>query len=139
MLQYKNHRFCWGEVSIEIPNGFYWNRDAGHELQTGVFLISPEKDYTLDILIYDDAASAYTELADTVKDFEPLELISEITVNKFHGYQATYYTRTEQCYEVQLDIPGGTLSVVIRTGNQNISDIKKQVDLTAIVHNAQEK
>ena len=139
MLQYRNHRFCWGQVSIEIPDGFYWNTDVDRALQIGVFLISPEKDYTLDILIYDDAASAYTELVDTVKDFEPLSLISEITINGFQGYQATYRTRTEQCYEAQLNIPGGTLSIVIKSNCRKISDIIKQVDLTAIVHDPREK
>lgn len=134
MLQYKNHRFCWGDVAIEIPEGFYLNADTGYELQTGIFLISPDKAYSLDILVYEDATSAYEELTDIVKDFALLEPVTERTVNAFHGFQAVYRTRTEQHYAVSLNVPGGILSLDVKTGDQNIGQIKDRLDLRKIVH-----
>ena len=134
MLQYENHRFCWGEVAIEIPEGFFWNPDPDFELQTGIFLLSPDKAYSLDILIYEDAVSAYEELTDIVMDFTLLEPVTAITVNTFSGYQAVYRTRTEQHYVVKLNIPGGVLSVEVKTDGQNIGRIKDRLVLGRIVH-----
>lgn len=105
-------------------------------MQQGIFLLSPEKDYSLIILICDDTLSAYEELLSTVKDFTIIEPVSEITVNGLHGYHAAYRTRTEQYYEAQLDVPGGIVSIIIKSDMKNILGIKDRIDLHKIVYTA---
>ena len=134
MLQYKNKHFCWGEVAIAVPEGFYLNADTGFELQTGIFLISPDKAYSLNILVYEDAGSAYEELTEIVKDFTLLEPVTALTVNAFRGCYAVYRTRGAQHYAVMLDIPGGVLSIEVKTEGQSIGQIKDRLNLQTIVH-----
>ena len=136
MLQYKNHRFYWGPVSFEIPEGFYLADNADLEMQIGVFLISPSKDYTLDISICDDtSASAREELESVIRDFTVLESMSEITVNGLHGFQAAYCTKCGQYYEIQIDIPGGTLDLIFKSEKKSILEVKSQINLDTVIFN----
>lgn len=134
MLQYKKHRFYWGLISFQIPEGFFFDPVEGTDVLNTIRLFAPDDSFTLELRIEKDCAGLELELASAIHDLEPALVypIAPLTINGLPGSHATYRCRRIQCYEAWFEIGEGTaLSLIIET-HGDILDIDTAALVAAV-------
>lgn len=131
MMQYKNHRFYWANISFQIPEGFFFDPVEGCDIADTIRLFAPDDSFTLELQIEKDCMGTEEELASVIHDLEPnlVHPIAPLTVNDLQGHHATYRCRRTQYYEAWFDIGKGSALNFIVSTHGDILD----VDTAAVV------
>lgn len=109
MLRYLKHRFQWGDISFQIPDGFYFDSEPGEECDNFMRLWEPHKNYSLSLYISTECSDTRAELEDMIEDLRPESMvpIETLSINGFHGHQCNYKFCIPEYYEAWLDIGNG--------------------------------
>jgi len=106
MLCYKNHRFHFGKVSFQIPEGYFI--DTAPELISDNFLhlYAPDLSFFLDVHVYTESKESAAELTSVLRDMKHtlVQPISIISINGLTGVHAAYRAEGTKYYEVWLDV-----------------------------------
>ena len=134
MFQYKNHRFHFGGVSIQIPDGYFLDSgrtDAGDIL---LRLHTPDQSHTIEIRIEKDLDGILTEMQNMLDDFgsDVVYPPAPLTMNGLNGYHTTYRLRRSQSYAAWFALDAENVLSLTLTTRSSILDIDTAAVLAAI-------
>ena len=140
MFQYKNHRFHFGGVSFQIPDGYFFNSEPGGESDNFIQLYAPDQTFTVDIRIEKDCDEVIAELQSVLDDLDPTIVYppAPLQMNGLTGCHATYRNRRSQSYEAWFELGSETALSMTLTTPGNILDIDTAAVLSAIDPRADE-
>lgn len=131
MLCYKYHRFHFGKVSFQIPEGYFI--DTAPELISDNYLhlYAPDLSFFLDVHVYTESKKSTTELSSVLRDMKHtiIQPISIISINGLTGVHAAYRTEGTQYYEVWLDVEKNVTLLLLLSTKLPI----KKIDTASIV------
>lgn len=131
MFLYRNHRLYYGNVSFQIPDGFFLDANPDEDTDDYLKLVAPDESYSIDIRFYQDSMDAKAELESVIHDLraEIFYPVAPIIMGGLPGYHATYRDRRTQYYEAWFDIEESfTLDMVFYTKCDILS-----IDTAAVV------
>ena len=134
MLCYKNHRFHYGKISFQIPDGYYIDTEPELISDNSLHLHSPDKLHRLDLQVDTSSKGAAKELASVLKDMKHtlLQPTSRFTLNGLSGVHASYKADGNQYYEAWLDIAKGVSMLILISTKRDIAKIDTAAILTAV-------
>lgn len=134
MFQYKNHRFHFGGVSFQIPDGYFLNSEPGGVTDNFIQLYSPDHSLTVDIRVERDIDGVQAELQRMLDEFESIiaHPIAPLQINGLNGCHVTYLNRRSQTYEAWFELDAeNALTLVLNTPG-SILDIDTAALVAAI-------
>ena len=92
MLRYKNHRFHYGKVSFQIPEGYFI--DTAPELISDNFLhlYAPDMSFFIDIHVYTESKDSTTELSSVLRDMKHT-LVHPVSIISINGLTTRFIYR----------------------------------------------
>ena len=131
MLSYKKHRLNPGQVSFQIPEGYYIDTDPELVSDNSLHLYSPDMLHRLDLQIVTTSKGSSEELASVLRDMKHtlVRPISLLFINGLTGVHAAYRSEGTQYYEAWLDIAKGVSMLILVSSKWSI----EKIDTAAIV------
>lgn len=131
MLRYKNHRFHYGKVSFQIPEGYFI--DTAPELISDNFLhlYAPDMSFFIDIHVYTESKDSTAELSSVLRDMKHTlaHPVSIISINGLTGVHAAYRAQGTQYYEAWLDVEKDVTLLILLSAKSHI----EKIDTASIV------
>ena len=129
MLQYKKHRFHYGRISFQIPDGFLLDSCPELLADNTIRLYAPDEAFALELRV--KACGSVSDLSSMLHSLEETEVscIESVTVNGLTGYHATYHNQSTQYYEAWFDVEEGAVFTLCIETDGAIKD----VDVGAVV------
>jgi len=134
MLCYKNHRFHYGQISFQIPDGYYIDTDPELISDNSLHLHSPDKLHRLDLQVDTSSKGAIKELAAVLRDMKHtlVQPTSLLSLNGLTGVHAAYKAEGNQYYEAWVDIARGVSMLILISSKRDIAKIDTAAILTAV-------
>jgi hypothetical protein len=134
MFQYKNHRFHFGGISFQIPDGYFFDSGRKDEGDILFRLHAPDQSFAIDVRIEMDLDGILTEMQNMLDDFgsDIVYPPAPLQMNGLHGYHTTYRNRRSQSYEAWFDLGAENALSLTLTTRSNILDIDTAAVLAAI-------
>ena len=134
MFQYKNHRFHFGGVSFQIPDGYFLDSGRTDESDILLRLHAPDQSHTIEIRIEKDIDGILTEMQNMLYDFgaDTVYPPAPLQMNDLTGCHATYQNRRSQSYEAWFELGSETALSLTLTTPGNILDIDTAAVMAAI-------
>lgn len=131
MLQYKNHRFHYGRISFQIPEGFFLDSCPELLSDNAIHLYAPDESFALELTFMECSKGSGLGLVSEIHAMESTSVyfIEPITVSGLSGHHAAYVTEGVQYYEARLDIEESVAFVLTVVTEGDIQDI----DVAAVV------
>jgi len=134
MLCYKNHRFHFGKVSFQIPEGYFI--DTAPELISDNFLhlYAPDLSFFLDVHVYTESKESAAELTSVLRDMKHtlVQPISIISINGLTGVHAAYRSEGTQYYEIWLDVEKNVTLLLLLSTKLPIEKINTAAIVAAV-------
>lgn len=105
MLQYKNHRLCWEDLSFEIPDGFFLNSTPELVQDNAVHLKSADLSISVGVQIDTTKLSPIEDLTTVLNEIGAVVITAPHAVD-VHGASsciASYQSGQYTYYEVRLE------------------------------------
>ena len=134
MFQYKNHRFHFGGVSFQIPDGYFLDSGRTDEGDILLHLHAPDQSFTIDVRIEKDIDGILTEMQSMLYDFgsDIVYPPAPLQINDLTGYHTTYRNRRTQSYAAWFALDTETALSLTLTTPGNILDIDTPAVMAAI-------
>ncbi len=146
MLKLINLCYELAGLYITVPEGYEVESILEKYFSDNALMIKhADKDYTIVYYVEDDCPATKANIIDTQKRLlGKVYPIYEITVNGLFGYQTTYDTKKQQCFEARFPLKktdtGNTEFVfMIFTVNNDIDEIKASDDFQKLLNGIRKK
>ena len=109
MLQYKNHRFYYEEVSFALPDGYYLDTNYGDGAEDALDFWTKDMSLRIRIAIEHETKGPLQELNSVIRDLEDCVVMDGPKANLLNGlagYRATYDTGRRQYCEIRYAVSG---------------------------------
>ena len=134
MFQYKNHRFHFGGVSFQIPDGYFFDSGRKDEGDILLRLHAPDQSFAIDVRIEMDLDGILTEMQNMLDDFgsDVVYPPAPLQMNGLNGYHTTYRNHRSQSYEAWFELDAENALSLTLTTRSDILAIDTAAVLAAI-------